>query len=117
MKTYIELKNMRFHAYHGVFPQEKKTGNEFRVNLKLEVDVSKACLSDSLEDTVNYAAVYDIVKHEMAISSALIEHVAYRIVEQIKKHFPEIETVEIRLAKMTPPVNGEMEAAEIRIIA
>ncbi|HOV36949.1 MAG TPA: dihydroneopterin aldolase [Dysgonamonadaceae bacterium] len=117
MKTYIELKNMRFHAYHGVFPQEKKTGNEFRVNLKLQVDVSKACLSDSLEDTVNYAAVYDIVKHEMAISSALIEHVAYRIVEQIKNHFPEIETVEIWLAKMTPPVNGEMEAAEIRIIA
>jgi len=82
---------MRFHAYHGVFPQEKKTGNEFRVNLKLQVDVSKACLSDSLEDTVNYAAVYDIVKHEMAISSALIEHVAYRIVEQIKNHFPELK--------------------------
>lgn len=108
---------MRFHAYHGVYAQEKKTGNEFRVDLKLEVDVSKACLSDSLEDTVNYAAVYDIVRHEIEIPSKLIEHVAYRIVEQIKKHFPEIETVEIRLAKMSPPVNGEMEAAEITIIA
>ena len=108
---------MQFHAYHGVYAQEKKTGNEFRVDLKLEVDVSKACLSDSLEDTVNYAAVYDIVRHEIEIPSKLIEHVAYRIVEQIKKHFPEIETVEIRLAKMSPPVNGEMEAAEITIIA
>jgi dihydroneopterin aldolase len=117
MKTYIELKNMRFHAYHGVYAQEKKTGNEFRVDLKLEVDVSKACLSDSLEDTVNYSAVYDIVKHEIEIPSKLIEHVAYQIVAQIKNHFPEIETVEICLAKMAPPVNGEMEAAEIRIIA
>lgn len=108
---------MRFHAYHGVYAQEKKTGNEFRVDLKLEVDVSKACLSDSLEDTVNYSAVYDIVRHEIEIPSKLIEHVAYRIIEQIKKHFPEIETVEIRLAKMSPPVNGEMEAAEITIIA
>ncbi len=108
---------MQFHAYHGVYAQEKKTGNEFRVDLKLEVDVSKACLSDSLEDTVNYSAVYDIVRHEIEIPSKLIEHVAYRIIEQIKKHFPEIETVEIRLAKMSPPVNGEMEAAEITIIA
>ena len=108
---------MRFHAYHGVYAQEKKTGNEFRVDLKLEVDVSKACLSDSLEDTVNYSAVYDIVKHEIEIPSKLIEHVAYQIVAQIKNHFPEIETVEIGFAKMAPPVNGEMEAAEIRIIA
>ena len=106
---YIELKNMIFYAQHGVFEQEKRVGNIFTVSLKLYLDLSLASQSDHLEDTLDYAEVFEIVKKEMAIPSNLLEHVASRIIQVIKQEFPQIVKIQIRLAKVRPPVNGEME--------
>jgi dihydroneopterin aldolase len=112
---YIELKNMVFHARHGVLEQEKKVGNTFTVSLKLYLDLSIAGQSDHLKDTLNYAEVFEIVKKEMAVPSNLLEHVASRIIQTIKHAFPRIVKIQIRLAKMRPPVNGEMGEAVIVI--
>lgn len=115
MRTSIKLKNMRFYAYHGVLPQEKITGNDFVVNVTITADVSRSFQTDNVADTVNYAAVYDLVKAEMAVPSELMEHVAGRIFSEIKRSFPRINALEVRLAKLNPPVSGEMEASEIII--
>lgn len=115
MKTSIELKNMRFYAYHGVLAQERIVGNDFVVNLTIEVDFCKAIQSDNVNDTLNYATVFDLVKKEMSLPSNLLEHVAGRIFNAIKTAFPHISSLQVRLAKLHPPVNGEVESAEIRI--
>lgn len=115
MKTSIELKNMRFFAHHGVLPQERVIGNEFVVNLKLETDFSAACKTDEVEDTLNYAHVFDLVKAEMQTPSNLLEHVAGRILRKIRETYPNLGAIEIRVAKMHPPVSGEAEMAEVVI--
>ncbi|MGI6047586.1 MAG: dihydroneopterin aldolase [Petrimonas sp.] len=115
MQTSILLKNMHFYAYHGVLPQERIVGNNFVVNVEFTADVSKSFETDNVEDTINYAEIYDLVKVEMAIPSQLIEHVAGRIFSKIKKSFPQIITLEVRLAKLNPPVSGEVAASEIII--
>ena len=79
MTTRIELKEMRIYAYHGVMPQETKVGNNFVVNLILTAPLEQAVRSDELDDTINYAAVYEEVKEQMDIPSKLIEHAAGRI--------------------------------------
>jgi|AGTN01.2.fsa_nt_gi dihydroneopterin aldolase len=117
MRTKINLDKMHFYANHGVLPQETVIGNEFEVSLTLEVDVFAACASDDVRDTINYADVFDLVKAEMQIPSKLLEHVAGRILEKLKEHYPQIAAIEVRVAKMHPPVNGEMEKAEISIIS
>lgn len=38
----IYLKNVRFHAYHGVLPQETQVGNDYVVNLEVKYDFSSA---------------------------------------------------------------------------
>ncbi|MDR3056931.1 MAG: dihydroneopterin aldolase, partial [Prevotella sp.] len=38
MKSFILLENIVFYAYHGVLPQETKVGNEYIVNLKINLD-------------------------------------------------------------------------------
>ncbi|MDO5664250.1 MAG: dihydroneopterin aldolase [Bacteroidia bacterium] len=113
MQTFIRLKNMHFYAYHGVLPQEKIVGNKFVVNVKFTADVSKSFETDHVDDTVNYAEIYDLVKTEMSIPSQLIEHVAGRIFSKIKESFPQINALEVRLAKLNPPVSGEVEASEV----
>ena len=113
MKTRIELSNLRFYAHHGMLPHETAVGNEFIVNLMLEADLSAACVTDNVDDTINYADVFDLVKTEMQISSKLLEHVAGRIFRKLKEMYPQLSAITVSVAKMHPPVDGEMEKAVI----
>ena len=56
--SYILLKEIRCYAYHGVAPQENLIGNEYIIDLKLKVNISKAAQTDEVADTVNYAEVH-----------------------------------------------------------
>ena len=40
MSSKIYLRNVRFHAFHGVLPQEGIVGNDYLVNLVLDYDFS-----------------------------------------------------------------------------
>ena len=113
MKTSIKLNNMRFYAYHGLLPHESVVGNKFVVNIHIEADLSEACKSDNVDDTINYAEVFYIVKAEMDIPSKLLEHVAYRILKSVKIAYPHILYIEIRIAKTSPPIVGDLENAEV----
>ena len=113
LTTQIELKQMVFHAFHGVDPQERKVGNRFVVDLLLTLPLEKAMESDDLNDTVNYALVYEVVKKEMEIPSNLIEHVAGRIVRSLHDRFPQISIVRLKLSKINPPIGADMESASI----
>ena len=112
----IELKKMFFHSYHGVTDQERIVGNAYRVDLKLFLDLSKAIESDKLNDTLNYADIFYLIKDEMNIPSDLIEHITGRIVRKIKERYPQITKIKIRLTKINPPVEGEMKEAAIIIL-
>ena len=115
MKTSIKLTDMHFFAYHGVMEQETKVGNNYVVNICIDADFSRACETDDVEDTINYALVYDLVKAEMIQPSKLLEHVAMRIFKSIKSTFPQILNLEVRLAKNNPPIQGEVKCAEVII--
>ena len=115
MQQFIELKGLIFYAYHGVMEQERKVGNTYTVDVKLHTDFSKAFQTDDLNDTINYASVYAIIKEEMNIPSLLLEHVAGRIIQRITDAFPAISSMEIRLAKQNPPLSGEVKEAAVYI--
>ena len=111
----IELEEMRFWAYHGCLEREKKEGNLFIVNFKGEVDMSRAVETDSLDDAVNYADIYDVIKSEMAKPSDLLEHVAGRIVKAIETAFPDIRSFTVSIAKRRPPVDGPVQWSRITL--
>lgn len=113
--SYIYLKEIRCYAYHGVAPQENLIGNEYVIDLKLKVDISRASQTDDVEDTVSYADVHELVKTEMAISSKLLEHVGGRIATKLFEVFPTIEEIKLRLSKRNPPMGADIDAAGIEI--
>ncbi len=115
MTSYIRLKNVRFQAFHGVMPQERKVGATFVVNLRVGYPLEKAMTSDRVEDTLNYASLYEVVSREMALPSRLLEHVAGRIVKAIVEHFPDVSSVDMELMKLNPPMGGDMEGAGVEI--
>ena len=102
----IELRGLTFHAYHGVLPEERSMGNTFVVDLALKTDISQAICSDNLDDTINYAAVYDVVKREMDIPSQLLEHVCGRIAMALLDTFSALLRVHVCVTKKNPPIEG-----------
>ena len=110
---YLILNDMRFFARHGVLESERQTGTYFTVSLKLGMDLATAGHSDCLDDTLNYARVFDLVARRMERPVNLIEHLAETICQDIRREFPDVGSLEIRLSKEHPPVAGEMASAEV----
>lgn len=111
----ILINQIRCFAYHGVLPQEAKTGTEFIVDLVLKVDLQKPGKSDDLKDTINYAEATAIVQEQMEIRSELIEHVAQRILDALKAAFPQLEGCEITLTKLNAPMEGQIGSVAVQM--
>ena len=111
--SYIFLRNVRFHAFHGVMPQERQVGGDFLLSLRVDYPLAKAMESDDVADTLNYATLFDIAKREMDIPSQLLEHVAGRIVNAVMTAFPTVTSIDLELTKVNPPMGGDSEGAGI----
>ncbi|CAA0231341.1 Dihydroneopterin aldolase [Tenacibaculum maritimum] len=109
----IKVKNIRLYAYHGCLYEEAKIGSEYRVDLKVNANLQKSSETDDLADTVDYVHLNHIVKEEMAIRSKLLEEVAARILVRILKEIQLVKKVRISVAKINPPIGGNVEEVAI----
>ena len=100
----ITLHEMRFYAYHGVFPQEQRVGNQFVIELTFWADVAGSVRSDELEETISYADAYEVVKAEMAS-------------ERLFATFPRMQRLVLTLSKCNPPFPGEVQSAAFTLEA
>ena len=116
MSSKIYLRNVRFHAFHGVLPQEGIVGNDYLVNLVLDYDFSSAMKTDDLQGTLNYAEVYQKVREEMAVPSKLLEHVAGRIAHRLFSDFPEIQKLQLSITKENPPMGADSDGAVVEVV-
>lgn len=105
----ITVSGIRLYAYHGCMEEEAKIGSNYEVDVVLEADLSEAAATDELLHTVDYVSVNQIVTEQMAIRSKLLEHLAKRIIDQLSTHHPEIVSMEVSVAKLNPPINGNVE--------
>ena len=113
--SYILLENVKFHAFHGVLPQERKVGNDYQVSLRIGYDISRAMVSDDVNDTLNYAEVYQLLSQEMSVPSALLERVAGRIGDRLFRKFPAIQSIDLTIIKVNPPMGADSEGAGVEV--
>ena len=111
----IIVEGIKVYAYHGCLLEEAKIGANYIVDVAMEIDFSEAALTDDLNKTIDYVVVYNIVKAQMAIRAKLIEHVGQRIVNALKKEFSTIKNIEVKVSKLNPPMNGNVERVSIII--
>ncbi|MCS5666186.1 MAG: dihydroneopterin aldolase [Dehalococcoidia bacterium] len=112
----IILEGMRFYGFHGVNPEERVLGQEYLVDLAVEMDLAIAGTSDRLEDTISYAHIYRAVRDVMEgeprnLLEAAAQSIAYRVLHE----FP-IDSVSVRVKKPHPPIRGSViENATVEI--
>ncbi len=111
----IKIKNIKVYAYHGCLGEESAIGSDYRVDLKVNVDLDKATISDHLSDTVDYVHLNRIVKEEMMIRSKLLEHAAQRILNRIFKEVALVKRARISVSKINPPIGGDVEMVTVSL--
>ena len=116
MADLIEIKGIKSFGYHGVFESEKVTGQDFYVDVALEVDLTRASLSDDVADTIDYAEVTDLVVAEITGEPvSLIEKLAGNIADRIKANYPQAVRVSVTVHKPQAPVKAEVKDISVTI--
>ena len=110
------MEGLEFHAYHGVYPHERESGNWFEVDISVETDFSTGANRDELEGTVNYETLFQIIKLEMEQPSKLLETVAEKVVADVLKELPAVLEVQLKISKINPPIGGKCRKASVSIV-
>lgn len=111
----IGLRGLKFFAYHGVLQEEKVLGQLFIIDVDLFKDLSKPGETDNVEDTINYAEVYDCIKVIVTTERYdLIEMLGERIAQDLLKNF-NCEAIRIVVHKPQAPIPGIFDEAFVEI--
>ena len=98
----IAIEGIRVRAFHGVYEEEKISGNEFSVDVYLTTHHLKSTQTDRLSDTIDYAEVYQFILQEMGQAVDLLENLVDRIGQKMLAQYPLIDRVRIRISKLKP---------------
>lgn len=111
----IHLRGLKFHAYHGVMSEEKVLGQQFIVDVDLYRDLKKPGCSDQVEDTINYAEVYQLIKTIVTGEPFhLLERLTEEIAGQILNEFS-CEAIRVEIHKPQAPIPGIFEDVSVEI--
>ena len=101
----ITIKGLEVFAHHGLLPGEKELGQTFLFDVGLSLKHTAAPETDDINDSVDYAAVCDLVAEvATAASYNLLEKLAAVTADEILGRFPAVDRVKIRIAKKSPPI-------------
>lgn len=107
---------MEFYGYHGVFPEETRLGQRFKVDLVVSLDLKKAGETDSLEESVNYGELFQVCKEIVEGKPyKLVEAVAEKIAADILLKFPLIDETNVKVIKPDPPIPGHYQSVAVEI--
>lgn len=112
----IRFSQMAFYGYHGVFPEERRLGQRFFINLELDVDFEQAIETDDVTYSVNYGDVYQVVAEIVEGGPYnLIETVADRICLQLLEQFLRVSGVRVEVLKPSAPIPGVFGNVSIQL--
>jgi len=101
----ISLNKLLFVGYHGLYPEEKKLGNNYSVEIDIDFNPKQAII-DQLDQTIDYVLVYAIVKKWMEIPTPLLETLVGKIADDILSSQPLANTVFVKITKLHLPISS-----------
>lgn len=101
----VHLHNLRFNSFHGIHEEEKMLGNDYIIDASVEFHEDESVIT-SIQNTINYVDMYNIIKERMSAATPLLETVVMEIGNEIHNEFPQVRTINISIKKMQPPIEG-----------
>ncbi len=111
----ITIRDISLYAYHGVLPEEKERGQEFRITVELALDLKGISKNDRLENTVDYSTVLEEIKSMVQKESYnLLETLAERMASRLLNTGPILEA-KVTVSKPRPPLAGITGGVEVSV--
>jgi dihydroneopterin aldolase len=111
----INIEGIKLYGFHGCLEEEARIGANYVVDVYMTTDFAEAAKTDDLAKTIDYCFIYGICKKEMAVRSNLIEQVCNRIFNNISDTFPLLISLCVKVTKLSPPMNGDVEKVSVEI--
>ena len=111
----FHINGLALHAFVGLYEEEKRTGNDFLVDISYDAPYEAAAGSDALADAVNYGEICNVVEESFRTPCNLLEQVATRTVSAIKERFPQISELSVTVTKLRPPVSQPVNGISITV--
>ncbi|MDR0797571.1 MAG: 2-amino-4-hydroxy-6-hydroxymethyldihydropteridine diphosphokinase [Nitrososphaerota archaeon] len=112
----ILINGLQAWGKHGVFDFEQNHSQPFTVDIELWADLLESFTSDDLQNTINYADIYNIVKSVIETQSfQLIERLTYVLLEKIFLYDKRIQKIKIRVMKNKAPLDGQVNYVGIEL--
>jgi 7,8-dihydroneopterin aldolase/epimerase/oxygenase len=105
-KQTVALKDVKYFALHGYYPEEQLTGNHFMIDLITEF--TPTGFDDELAQTVNYEDLNSIITAEMKNTQKLLETVLNNIISKVMERYPFVEKIDVSIKKLNPPMPGQI---------
>ena len=109
----IFIKNLRFDAIIGIYPQERIKQQPMVINLEMANDIHDAAMNNDLDASINYAAVSEaVIQFCQEAKAELLETLAENLSEFLMTQF-KIPGLRLEIGK--PDAVTEAERVGVRI--
>ena len=108
----IELSNLQFHSFHGVFEEESKTGGDYEVDVVVYLSTHSFPLLH-MDETIDYTMLYELIKRHMEKPTKLLETIATETAQEILHDYSKVDEVVVNIKKLNAPIpffNGKVSA-------
>ncbi len=112
----VFINGITFEANHGYTAVERKGTRRFRCSMEIRADLSQACSSDRIQDTIDYRAVCALaVEIGTTRTFKLLEALAASIADAVQERYPDVGLT-ITVEKLAPPCPGAPEVSGVRLV-
>jgi dihydroneopterin aldolase len=111
----IEITGLSLYTHHGVSEAEREVGQRLVIDLRLDVGETDATVTDSIEDTVDYAAVCQLVALvAQQRSHKTLERLCGTIANRLLADY-ELEGVWVKATKPEPPIPLSVDEVSVEV--
>ncbi|WP_161555730.1 2-amino-4-hydroxy-6-hydroxymethyldihydropteridine diphosphokinase [Mangrovicoccus ximenensis] len=116
MTDRVFVSNLCLHAHHGVFPEEKRLGQKFYLDIDCGMSVAGAANEDDYGQTVCYDGLCKLAEEvSQAGPFDLIETLGDRIAGTILERHPLVSSVRVAIRKPAAPIAAMLDHVGIEV--
>ena len=111
----IEISGLSLYTHHGVSEAEREVGQRLVLDLRLDIGTSDATITDSIEDTVDYADVCQLVALiAQQRSHKTLERLCSAVADRLLADFA-AEEVWVKATKPEPPIALSVDEVSVEV--
>jgi len=111
----IEITGLSLYTNHGVTEAEREVGQRLVLDMRLDIGETDATVTDSIEDTVDYAEVCQLVALiAQQRSHKTLERLCSTIADRLLADY-DLEGVWVKAAKPEPPIALSVDEVSVEV--